>query len=191
MAKMYPNITGRVGLDAAFHHIQQGLLDGLSWLDDAFGRTERRERDFNGRERRVQCVYKGVGAPKNDYLELSPDSEIGNYSFFVLRDPTTIVNRNNIQRRVKQPVSLVFWFNFDRITGNYEGRNIEAVKLHIMQVLKGCAFSGGRLVVNRIYEDSRNVWKDLAEVSDLAMYHPFAGLRFDGELTYLEPCVTF
>lgn len=185
MAKMYPIINGRVGIDAALHHVQNTLLGGLEWLDDAFGRTERRERIFNGKKGRVQCVYKGEENTPNDYLELTPDEHIGNYSFFVLHDPARVRWRPNIQKRITQPFSLIMWFNIAKI----DGRNIESVRLEVLKIIDRCRFSGGEIEISAIYETTKAVWKDIAEISDLAMYHPFAGLRFDGQITYIEPCV--
>lgn len=190
MAEMYPVLPAYYGIDAVMRNIQQVLLDELGWLDDAFGRTERRERDYNGKKRRVQCVHKGAtDMLANEYMEMSPDSEIGNFSFFVLRDPQQVDWKPNVRKMITQPYSLIFWFNIQKILTESGGRNIEVIKLQILHLLDRCRRKDSSIEVDTVYEDTQNIWRNVTEVEDLSMWHPYGGLRFDGTIKYREDCI--
>ena len=181
-------------LDLHLGEIQKGLVDNLTWLDAAFGRAQRLTKEMNGKRIVTPNVYCGGwrGHGENDYIEVSPDSKIGNFSFFEIDDPQTI-DAGPWAREVKAPFGLIVWFDLTRVYGTADNRNTEKIKAEILRVLGGRAgwhLSEGRIIINRIYERAENIYKGytLSEIDNQFLMHPFGGMRFDGVLEFSEYC---
>ena len=193
MADNAPVIKNPVMLDKVIAEIQVGL-SSLSWLDVAFGRSQRLTREMNGKKIITPNVYCGGwnGHGENDYIEVSPDSQIGNFSFFEIDDPHTI-DMGPWARQIKTPFSLIVWFDLTRVYNEPDNRNTEYIKAQILRILGGQTawhLSQGRIVVNRIYERVENIYRGytLSEIDNQFLMHPFAGFRFEGLLEYDEIC---
>ena len=178
-----PIIPNAVMLDAVIGEIQQGLVNNLSWLDAAFGRAQRLTKNIEGKRIVTPNVYCGGwnGHGPNDYIEVSPDAKIGNFSYFEVDDPQTI-DPGPWARQIKAPFSLIVWFDLTRVYGSRTNRNTEKIKSDILHILNGRAdfhLTNGRIVINRIYERAENIYKGytLSEIDNQFLMHPFAGLR--------------
>jgi len=188
MAKIedIPVLTNPQLIDKVIRDIQVGLKANLSWLTYAFGKAQRLVKIINGKKYFTPNVYAG----KESYIEVSPTSDYGNFSFFFIDDPQEIEWQPKIQGRLNANFSLIFWFNIDRIEGA-EGRNIEFVKSEILKTLNSKVWvKNGRFEISKIYELSENVYKgfSLDEIENQFLMHPFCGLRFTGNLTINESC---
>lgn len=195
MSTNAPVIENPVMLDAIIGEIQNGLADNISWLDAAFGRSQRLSKNLNGKRVITPNVFCGGwnGHGPNDYIEVSPDSKIGNFSFFEIDDPQTI-DSGPWAREIKVPFGLIFWFDLTRVYGEPSNRNTETLKADILRVLNGLAgwhLSDGRILINKIYERAENIYRgySLSEIDNQYLMHPFAGFRFDGLLEFPELCV--
>ena len=190
-----PIIKNPVMLDRIIGEIQTGLVENLPWLDAAFGRSQRLTKMMNGKKIITPNVYCGGwnGHGENDYIETSPDSKIGNFSFFEIEDPQTI-DAGPWAREIKAPFSLIVWFDLTRVHDEPDNRNTEYIKAQILRVLNGRAgwhLTGGRIVLNKIYERAENIYRGytLSEIDNQFLMHPFAGFRFDGLLEFDELCL--
>lgn len=190
-----PVIQDAVMLDKVMAEIQTGLVENVSWLDVAFGRAQRLTKMIDGKRVVTPNVYCGSwnGHGPNDYIEVSPDSKIGNFSFFEIDDPQTI-DAGPWAREIKAPFALVVWFDLTRIYGEAANRNIERLKADILHVLNGRTgwhLTGGRVTINRIYERAENIYRGytLSEIDNQYLMHPYAGLRFEGLLEFDELCI--
>ena len=190
-----PVIPNAVMLDRVIGDIQQGLVDNISWLNAAFGRSQRLTKMMNGKKIVTPNVYCGGwdGHGENDYIETSPDSKIGNFAFFEIEDPQTI-DAGPWARQIKAPFGLIVWFDLTRVYNTATNRNTEKLKAQILRVLNGRAgwhLSGGRIIINRIYERPENIYRGytLSEIDNQFLMHPYAGFRFDGILEYDELCI--
>lgn len=190
-----PVIPNAVMLDRVIGDIQQGLVDNISWLDAAFGRSQRLTKMMNGKKIVTPNVYCGGwnGHGENDYIETSPDSKIGNFAFFEIEDPQ-IIDAGPWARQIKAPFGLIVWFDLTRVYNTATNRNTEKLKAQILHVLNGLAgwhLSGGRIIINRIYERPENIYRGytLSEIDNQFLMHPYAGFRFDGILEYDELCI--
>lgn len=195
MSTNAPVIKNPVMLDAIIGEIQNGLIDKITWLDVAFGRSQRLSKNINGKRIITPNVYCGGwnGHGENDYIEVSPDSNIGNFSFFEIEDPQTI-NAGPWAREIKAPFGLIVWFDLTRVYGEADNRNTEKLKADILRVLngrEGWHLSEGRIMINRIYERAENIYRGytLTEIDNQFLMHPYAGFRFDGILEYPELCL--
>ena len=191
-----PVIPNAVMLDRVIGDIQQGLVDNISWLNAAFGRSQRLTKMMNGKKIVTPNVYCGGwnGHGENDYVETSPDSKIGNFAFFEIEDPQTI-DAGPWARQIKAPFGLIVWFDLTRVYNTATNRNTEKLKAQILHVLNGRAgwhLTGGRVLVNKIYERAENIYRGytLSEIDNQFLMHPFAGFRFEGGLDFDELCVT-
>lgn len=189
-----PVIQNPIMLDRVIGNIQNGLVDNIPWLDAAFGRSQRLTKMMNGKRIITPNVYCGGwrGHGPDDYIEVSPDSKIGNFSFFEIEDPQTIDATPWI-RQITAPFGLIVWFDLKRVYNQYDNRNTEFLKAQILRVLHGRTgwhLPDGRMVINRIYERAENIYRGytLSEIDNQFLMHPFAGFRFDGILEFDELC---
>lgn len=188
MAKIerIPVIANPQLIDKIIAEVQKGLTDNLSWLNHAFGRAQRLVKDIRGKKYFTPNVYAGG----KDYIDVSPDAQIGNFSFFTIDDPQTVDWQPRIPGDITVYYSLIFWFNVDRIAGA-ENRNTEFVKAEILKALNGKIFlKSGRLNVTKIYEQAENIYRgfSLNEIDNQFLMQPYAGFRFYGEMTINENC---
>ena len=126
MANNVPVIPDAVMMDRVISEIQNGLFDNLPWLTVAFGRSQRITTVVNGKKIITPNVFCGGwnGHGPNDYIGVSPDSKIGNFSFFEIEDPQTI-DAGPFDRKIKTPFGLIFWFDLTKVYGTASNRNTE------------------------------------------------------------------
>lgn len=189
-----PTIDNPVMLDAVLSDIQTGLVDSIQWLDVAFGRAQRLTKMINGKRVITPNVYCGgwKNHGVNDYIEVSPDSKIGNFSFFEIDDPQTITG-DVWSKDIRTPFRLIFWFDLRRVYGKAANRNIEKMKAEVLQVLEGRAgwhLKEGHITIARFYEKIENIYRGytLSEIDNQFLMHPFGGFAIDGVLEYPELC---
>ena len=195
MSNNAPTIQNPVMLDRIIGEIQLGLANNISWLDVAFGRSQRLIKAMDGKKIITPNVFCGGwnGHGENDYIEVSPDSKIGNFSFFEIEDPQAI-DAGPWARSIKAPFGLIVWFDLTRVYNEPANRNTEYLKAEILRLLSGrsgWALSQGRIFINRVYERAENIYRGytLSEIDNQFLMHPFAGFRFDGILEFDELCV--
>lgn len=175
-------------LDRIIGNIQNGLVDNLPWLDYAFGRAERLVK-YNGNQKRYYTpnVYSG----NNDYMEVTPDANIGNFCFFWVDDPQNISWEPGVDIGIKTAFSIIFWFDYRKIYNDASTRNKEDLKRQILDVLNGgFLVRNGSYRINKVYELAENIYSgfSLDEIENQFLMHPFGGFRFEGELSIGETC---
>lgn len=177
--------------DAVIKNIQEGLKANLSWLDVAFGRAERIVKQIDGRNLYLPAIFTGDGHNPNEYIELSPDAQIGNFCFFWLLDPQRITWRPKIPGTVRAPFALIFWLDLRKVYNQKDNRNIMSLEAEVLKVLNGrFLMPTGSLSIDKIYHLAENIYREftLTEVDNQFLMHPYAGFRLEGELIYEEPC---
>lgn len=188
--KNAPVIPDVVMLDRVLGELQKKLVE-LPWLDVAFGRAQRLVKIVNGKRIISPNVYCGGwnGHGKNDYIEVSPDAHIGNFSFFTIDDPQTL-DGGPWARTITTPFGLVFWMDLRKVFGSDTARNTEMLKAQVFDLLGKVAIGGAYIRLNRTYEIAENIYKgyNISEVDNQYLMHPYWGFRLDGELKYDEFC---
>lgn len=187
-SKKAPVVPNPQLLDVIIGEVQQGLIDKLGWLDRAFGRAERLVRYD---QQRKKFYTPNVYAGGNEYLEVSPDSKIGNFSFFWIDDPQNVDWERNVSVGITTGFSLIFWFDYRRVFNDANVRNKEALKREILDVLNGGIWiKSGRLEINKVWELAENIYKgfSLDEIDNQFLMHPYGGFRFEGKLSITESC---
>ncbi len=175
-------------MDALIGDIQDTLKDGLSWLDYSFGRSQRLVTIQDGTEKYFPGVYLDGG----DYINVFPNSEYGNFSFFAVDDPQEIQNyRPNNFNILKVRYGLVIWYDSSKIFSSTDDRNTEILKADVLAVMgRGNRTEHGSVTVDRIYDRAENIYRgyNLKEVDTQFLMYPYGGFRLEGELTYRETC---
>lgn len=175
--------------DLVFAYIQLGLVANLPWLDMAFGKAQKLVKKVGERKYYYPSVYRGKRT--NDYVQVSPDAKIGNFSFFRLEDPQTLEVQRGQQSGYRSNFSLIFWFDIKKVESIPNQRNTEEIKAKILRLLNGDIWiKDGNITIRRVYEDAENIYRgySLDEVDNQFLMHPYAGFRFEGELNIIEPC---
>lgn len=184
-----PKINNPKLVDRTIGDIQDGLVTGLPWLNYAFGRSERLVKMIDDEKVFTPNIYKGG----NEYVLLTPDSKVGNFSFFYLDDPQDLDDEiiPGTTGNISVDFSIIFWFDLRKIFNDANNRNTEDVKSQILKILNGgFHLKSGRIKMNRVYETAENIYKgfSLDEVDNQFLMHPFYGFRFAGEMTVFENC---
>lgn len=187
--EFYPRITTPYLFDKVIRELQQALKDGLPWLENSFGRVERRVTEVNERRLYVPAIYQEDG----QYGIMLPDDRLGCYSFFVMHDPQEVLNRMQTEVRIKSPFSLIVWVDMRRVEKKMrmpDERNTEYIKEQVLSVIETASKRKGHISINRIYERAENVFDgfSLDEVNNQFLMSPFAGFRFYGEMIVTNDC---
>lgn len=186
-----PIITNPKLADAVIRNIQEGLKENLSWLDAAFGRAERIVKQIDGKNLYLPAVFTGDAHNPNEYIELSPDSQIGNFCFFWLLDPQRITWRPKTPGTIHSPFALIFWVDLRRVYDERDNRNIMSLEAEVLRMLNGgFRMPLGSIRIDKIYHLAEDIYREftLSEVDNQFLMHPYAGFRLEGELIYEEPC---
>ena len=168
------------GFDKVIYELRRGLESRLSWLNSAYGRADVLVRKSqSSREVKYPAIYR----ENENYLELLPNDELGNFSFVLLHDPK-IYNKQSSSMSCY--CSIVFWYNFNTVLP--EGRDTERVIMEIVNALNSITYSCGSLIIETIQEEGRSIYKefDYKEVHTQYRMQPYAGARINGVITYIN-----
>ncbi len=171
--------------DKAVIPIQRALASAFPWLDHVIGICEH----LTSNKDKKRFDYAGLYIGRGQYEQIMPCEELGNFSFFYLRDPQTFGQTDS--NLVRSPISLVFWYNLAEVLPEGDERNREQIKGQIMSVLQSLHIAG--FEITRIYEKPDNVFSDFSydPQKNRFLMHPFAGLRIDGYMMARADCFPY
>lgn len=182
-----PKMKTPVMLDKAIGVLQDALSERIGWLDYSFGRAQRLITERDGRAYYYPAVYIGG----DEYLNVLPGQDLGNRTFFVVNDPSVIAINGRRYATISSPFALVLWCDLRRVFPSAEERNTEEIKRQILNVLRMATLpSGCSFTISKIYERAENIYKDysIKEIESQFIMQPYAGLRIEGEIKYMEEC---
>ena len=175
-------------LDALFADIQRGLVAKFGWLDKAFGRAERLVR-YSAQKKKIYTP--NVFAGGNEYIDVTPDANIGNFSFFWVDDPQNVDAERNVNISINTGFSLIVWVDIRKVYNDRKERNKELLKREILDALNGGIWiKDGRVEITKVWELAENVYRGftLDEIDNQFMMQPYCGFRFEGKLRITESC---
>lgn len=183
--------NNRTLLDTVLSEATSRLTSEIPWLTHAYGRAYPIIRSIKGKSYVVPSIYVGTKQNPNEYLDLLPDSKLGNFSFFWIDDPQEIsrVTANTV--KVVANYALIFWFDMRKVYGELDNRNLEFLKKQILDLLNGKLLrTSGRINVTRVFEYGKNIYEGFTtqEIDSQYLMHPYAGFRFEGKIEFEEPC---
>lgn len=165
-------------MEAVIQEMQVQLAAGLPWLRSVFGKAERTQVKDQGHKFYTPSVYVGGGK----YERIVPDARSwGNYAFFYL-DTEERITRSSRPRPyydLEGELNLIVWGDIRDIEAE-DDRNTESVKWQVMQVLGGMQLTSGRVELERVFEEDREVWEHYSqrEESGETNMWPYFGFRF-------------
>lgn len=165
-------------MEAVIQEMQVQLAAGLPWLRSVFGKAERTQVKDQGHKFYTPSVYVGGGK----YERIVPDARSwGNYAFFYL-DTEERITRSGRPRPyydLEGELNLIVWGDIRDIEAE-DDRNTESVKWQVMQVLGGMTLTSGRVELERVFEEDREVWEHYSqrEESGETNMWPYFGFRF-------------
>jgi len=188
-----PIVANPTLIDRVLAEIQTGLKDNLAWLDYAFGRAQRITKKINTEVASRTFIFPACYKGENGYEDVSPDSNLGNFSFFQILEPQLLEEVQNQLGGIKVPFALIFWFDLRKVyPTSHNERNTEAVKAEILRALHlKIKPTSGTFRLNKIFERAENIYKEypgVMEIENQFLMHPYAGFRFEGILKINEPC---
>lgn len=178
-----PQKTNPKMFDLAVLPIQKALAANLPWLDHAIGICEQLTDIKNKKPFNFAALYLS----NEQYEQIMPCEELGNFSFFYLRDPQVLMPKD--KNLVKSPYSLVLWYDLTKVSLPTDERNREQIKGQIMGILNALRIP--YFTITRIFEKPSNVFADFSYVhtDNQFLMHPYAGLRIDGEIVARVDCL--
>lgn len=177
-----PQFSQPVMFDKAIMPLRNALADNISWLDHIFGFCEMLTDVKDGRKWKSANVYAG----KDEYVQVMPCNELGNFCFFLLREPQEF--RRNDKQRILSPFSAIFWYDVSKVSSSVDERNLGAITAQIMGVFNSLH---GLYEIDRIYNQPESIFKEFSydHTNNQFLMHPYAGLRIDGTIWCDVPCV--
>lgn len=190
-------------LDKVIQDIQDTLTSRLKWLDRAFGRAYKLVEHNNDGSK---FIYPAAYIGNSDYASLLPNDNYGNFCWFDIYDPQEITAVVQSLPQITFSGAIVFWFDLDSIFPDSDAMYVEEVKDEILRVLTGPGLikSQGRLTVTKVCERFENIYKGYAlekiynnysykgegiqSIDKQFFMHPYAGLRFEFDMTTKELC---
>lgn len=190
-------------LDKIIQDIQDALAEKLTWLNYAFGRAYKL---VEHRSDGSKFVYPAAYVGNSEYASLLPNDNFGNFAWFDIYDPQEIEASVRSLPKFTFSGAVVFWFDLNSIFPDADAMYTEEVKDEIVRVLTGPGIvkSQGRLEITKIYERFENIYQGYAlekvynnytykgegiqAIDKQFFMHPYAGLRFEFNMTTQELC---
>ena len=174
-------------LDKVIQDIQETLAEKLKWLNYVFGRAYKL---VEHRDDGSKFIYPAAYIGNSEYVSLLPNDNFGNFCWFDLYDPQEITTIVQSLPQFTFSGAIVFWFDLNSIFADADAMYTEEVKDEIVRVLTGPGLiqTEGRLTLTKIYERFENIYKGIQTIDKQFFMHPYAGLRFEFNMTTRELC---
>jgi hypothetical protein len=177
-------------VDIAIGQVNAKLTANLSWLTSAYGRVQALVKDKGGQQYTYPGIYTG-GSGKGEYLDLLPDTHLGNYTFFEVREPEKISGwKPGELQRIEAPFGLVCWFDFRSVySADWQGRTVGNAISDLLAAISG-GMNNTALDINEIYYTAERIYRGYShkEIDRQFLMKPFGGFRLDGTLIYTATC---
>ena len=189
-------------LDKVLQDLQQSLMRKLEWLDYAFGRAYKLvEHRPDGNKFIYPAAYNG----NSEYISLLPNDNYGNFSWFDIYDPQTVISKIQGLPQIEFSGALIIWYDQRDIDADDEFVCTEEAKLEVLTVLSTPGnLKNGKLKVNSVYENFESIYRgysiekvynnynysgeDIQSIDKQYFMYPYAGLRVEFTLTTRELC---
>lgn len=181
--------------DKALEALQSHLEDSVHWLDHAYGRA------YKLAETRDNRIVYFPAIPSNDemvgteYFPLWPNEQLGNFTFFDLRDEQVIEEwgkRNLGNSRYRFGASLICSFDLRNIYSNYWYNNtVSNVVGELNYYISRFASMGITVEIERWFVNTENVYRSYThnEVKNQFNMRPYGCCRIDLQIRFNPSCL--
>lgn len=192
-----PDLSCPKLIDLALRDVQTHLTSCLGWLDYAFGKSEKQ---INAEGKTYPAIYVG----NEEYLNMLPDSAIGNYSFFEIEDggeieqgkPDTLTSN-----KYTADFGLTFFFDFREVyPDEHDTKTVQNVISDVLTALSTARLNSVSIEVKRCFERAENIYRGYdraigsygdytsGEQARQFKKRPFGGFKLTGEIVYYQGC---
>ena len=177
-----------IGIDKAIAEIQT-KFGALTWLSYVFGKCNV-QHDWlkagmqNKGTKTLEYVYPQIYSKTSEPYNLMMNDNLKSYCFFVAHDPGDFVDYNfmSSQSFVKRKVSIIFWFNCEKIEpGSKQPFNAKL----IAEVVK-CLQFYSYFEFDQVFESYSRVFDGFTLMDSHVQYmkFPYNAFRIDGFITF-------
>lgn len=182
------NPTNPAIVDSVLIDFNTKMLNKLDWLTGAYGKAQVLTRkDDKKRVIKYPAIYTGNG---KEYASMLPNESYGNFSFWDMQEAYEIDWINNQMQVIEAKFGLVVWLNLNKVLEVNEKRNLEKIKEEVLDCFIKTRVLNARIKLNRITERNEEIYKgySIKEQEQQYLMHPFAALRFNGEMRIEKLC---
>lgn len=189
-----PIINNPRNLDRIIQDAQNALKDNLSWLDNSFGICETAWKRSGEKEYSYPEVFTNNDGRR--YVQLEPNRDFKNFSFFNVHDPTDYIDYVPLQQvtKLKNNVDLIFWLNFEKINIPNNPKFHYRFYQPLINDIHFALNTISDIKIIKHYKEFNQVWGDWILIHDETTQQyfkqPNAGLKFNLEIEYTADCVT-
>ena len=181
------SLTTPVLFDKGSREMATVLSSRLDWLDNAYGKAERRVEQVD----EVAYSFPAVPVGIKEYLRLMPDDSLGNFCFFDFVDPAAIDRQSKHLVRASSLCGVVFWGDLRSVyPSDAANRTLENVKREVLSVLEQYSTPTTRFSVQSIAERAENIYPGYTarELHNQYLMRPYFGFRINGLMTVSQNC---
>jgi len=177
------------GFQESISEINARLLSEIPWLDRAYGICETRLRHYERKYERDNIRFPAVLGASGDYIDLFPNEDIGNFSFWNIKDRDESLKK--VGRTVLQNgmFKLIFWFSFDKIYGADANKyNIENVKQDVFSFFEKSGFVKSNVQLTNCLTEAERIYYpwDYREIENQSLMRPFGAFAVEGIIRTLR-----
>lgn len=183
---IHPSSPARV--DKVLIDFNTKMLAKLDWLNGAYGKAQILSRlDERKRSIKYPAIYTGTG---KEYASMLPNESYGNFSFFDMQKDYEMDWMDNQKQIIDTEFGLVIWMNLNQILEMDERRNLEMIKEEVMDCFNSIRILNARMTLTSITDKAEQIYKgySIKETEQQFLMHPFAALRFNGEMRIEKLC---
>ena len=173
-------IADPVLLDKEIKNIQT-VLSTLPWLEKSFGRAFRGARAKNNRKVNYPAIFQEW---RKDLYDAFPNDNIKSYSF-IFPEPSEITEYSTKgTHQIERNISIIFFFDFERIDNTLEYRFIEKLKEDV--IIKLASLKPDKLEINKIIDEVEEVFNDFTvdEIKPEFLQDKYGALKFECTVFY-------
>ena len=170
------------------------LTCSLPWLTASYGKAEKRERGFGSNkyvERTKRRFYPAVAIDNDEYLELFPDSKLGNFVYMDFKRQY-IKDIGTKTLRATYEIGLVFWFDFTDIYGDDSSiKTSENVKYDVLSAIKSYSWKTSKIRVLGFQDKVEDIYNGYfyEELEEQSHSRPYGGFRLNLEVETVPFCI--
>ena len=169
-------------------------FQSLSWLTTSYGKAEKRERGFGSNkyvERTKRRFYPAVALDNDKYLELLPDSKLGNFTYIDFkRQYQKDIGAKTIKSTYE--IGIVFWFNFRDVYGDDSDiKTSENVKFEVLAAIKNYSWKNSKIKVLGFQDKVEDIYNGYfyEELEEQSHMRPYGGFKLNAEVDILSFCI--
>lgn len=165
-------------IEKGIQEIQDILSLKLNWLDNIFGKVVKLSKPKDNAIINYPAFYLGDA----EYINLLPDTNLGNYCFFEVYDPQVFENVLQDKISISLNGAIVFWYNQNTINSDSTHVYTEEIKYAILSALqtKGLTKSISMQIL-RIIEEPSSIFRNYSvkQIDSQFLMYPYFGIRIE------------